>query len=389
MSAEDLAEHARAVADEREAADSIEAWHSDQLAEIRASIARTPGAAPAPSEPVLTREQSVEGWLRARGAEGFDEPLSLGKYLRGMALGRWEDADHERALSVGTLTAGGHLVPTPLSSRLIDLARAQTRVLQAGAITVPMTSTTLKLARLTGEGTPGWKTENSAITANADLTFDSVTFTARTLTRVITMSVELLEDSDPSANDVIAKSFAGQLAVELDRAALRGTGTAPEPRGILNQTGVTLTSHGANGALISPLGTGLAWDWQADAMGVIRAAGFEPNSSIVAPRTITSLAKLKEATTNAYAARPEFALPLLPTRSVPINLTVGTSTDASEAYTGQWDQCMVGIRTDLTLRYLPERYLADNLQVAWLAYLRADVQLAQPSAFVVDLGVRG
>src|SRR5215207_6288873 len=45
MTAEDLAEHGRAVADEREAADSIEAWHSDQLAEIRASIARTPGAA--------------------------------------------------------------------------------------------------------------------------------------------------------------------------------------------------------------------------------------------------------------------------------------------------------------------------------------------------------
>src|SRR5215217_835775 len=74
MTAEDLAEHARAVADEREAADAIESWHADQLAEIRASMARTPGAAPAPSEPVLTREQSVEGWLRARGAEGFDEP---------------------------------------------------------------------------------------------------------------------------------------------------------------------------------------------------------------------------------------------------------------------------------------------------------------------------
>ena len=35
-----------------------------------------------------------------------------------------------------------------------------------------MTSQTLKLARLTGEGTPGWKSENSAITATSDLTFD-------------------------------------------------------------------------------------------------------------------------------------------------------------------------------------------------------------------------
>jgi hypothetical protein len=34
------------------------------------------------------------------------------------------------------------------------------------------------------------------------------------------------------------------------------------------------------------------------------------------------------------------------------------------------------------------RYLADNLQYAFLAYLRADVQLAQPTAFAVDTGVR-
>jgi hypothetical protein len=57
-----------------------------------------------------------------------------------------------------------------------------------------------------------------------------------------------------------------------------------------------------------------------------------------------------------------------------------------------WSQLMVGIRTDFNLRFLGERYLADNLQYAqyaFLAYLRADVQLAQPTAFVVDTGVRG
>jgi hypothetical protein len=48
----------------------------------------------------------------------------------------------------------------------------------------------------------------------------------------------------------------------------------------------------------------------------------------------------------------------------------------------------VGIRTDFRLRFLGERYLADNLQYAFLAYLRADVQLAQPTAFAVDTGVR-
>jgi hypothetical protein len=85
MTADQLAEHARAVADEREAADAIEAWHADQLAEIRASVARTPGTATASQQPVLTREQSVEGWAGTRGLIRDDEPLSFDRYLRGLA----------------------------------------------------------------------------------------------------------------------------------------------------------------------------------------------------------------------------------------------------------------------------------------------------------------
>ena len=81
-------------------------------------------------------------------------------------------------------------------------------------------------------------------------------------------------------------------------------------------------------------------------------------------------------------------LPLLVTKQVPINVTVGTSTDASYIFTADWSNLLVGIRTAFSLRFLGERFLADNLQYAFLAYLRADVQLAQPSAFVVDTGMR-
>ncbi|HEV8425426.1 MAG TPA: phage major capsid protein [Actinomycetes bacterium] len=324
-------------------------------------------------------------WCQARGMfDPADERLSFDRYLRGLVTGRWDGAEHERALSEGTLTAGGHLVPTPLSARVIDLARNQTRVFQAGAITVPMTAATLKLARLTGENAPAWKSENAAIT-DQDMTFDSVTFTARTMVRLVKLSLELFEDSDPSAEDVIARSFAGQVALELDRVALRGSGTPPEPQGVRNQTGVTITTHGANGSLIA---VATAYDWHLDARGVVAGNNFEPNAHIQAPRTSTSLSKLREATTSAYLAPPPNMLPMLTTKQVPINLTVGTSTDCSEIYTADWSQLMIGIRNDFRLIPLKERYLADNLQDAFLAYLRADVQLAQPSAFVVDTGIR-
>jgi HK97 family phage major capsid protein len=382
LTAEELADHTARSVEARELDDRIERLLADQVAELRAASTRRPGPA-VPREPVLTREQSVYDWLQQRGR--FDqaqaEGLSFDRYLRGMATGQWEGAEHERALAEGTVGAGGALVPAPLSALVIDLARNRTVVMRAGAQTVPMTSQTLALARLTSEGTPAWKSENATITA-ADMVFDRVTFTARTLVRTILLSVELFEDADPSSEDVIANAFAGQMAVELDRVALLGTGTPPEPKGVLNQTGVTLTAHGAAGTVISN------FNWWLDAIGAVRAAGFEPNAHIQAPRSSTSLSKLKEATTNAYMAPPVGLLPMLTTKSVPINITVGVSTDTSYIFTADWSNLLVGIRTDFTLRFLGERYLADNLQYAFLAYLRADVQLAQPTAFVVDTGVR-
>jgi HK97 family phage major capsid protein len=226
LTADELAEHQAQVVAEREAGDAILAEHERQLAEARAAATRRPGPA-ASDSPVLTREASLYDWLQARGAfDPAEQQLSLQRYLRGMATGHWDGADHERALAEGTIGAGGALVPAPLAARVIDLARNATRVLQAGAVTVPMTAQTLALARLTSEGTPAWKSENAAITP-ADLVFDRVTFTARTLVRTVLLSVELFEDADPSSEDVIARSFAGQMAVELDR--WRSSARAPRP----------------------------------------------------------------------------------------------------------------------------------------------------------------
>jgi HK97 family phage major capsid protein len=361
LTPEELAEHTARSVEARELDDRIERLLGDQVAELRAASTRT-ASRDVPREPVLTREQSVYDWLQHRGAfDASETPLSFDRYLRGMATADWTRAEHERALAEATVGAGGALVPAPLSARVIDLARNRTVVFRAGAQTVPMTSQTLALARLTSEGTPAWKSENATITA-ADMVFDRVTFTARTLVRTILLSVELFEDADPSSEDVIARAFAGQMAVELDRVALLGTGTPPEPRGVLNQSGITSTAHGAAGSVISN------FDWWLDAIGAVRAAGFEPNAHIQAP--------------------PAGLLPMLTTKSIPINLTVGASTDTSLVFTADWSNLLIGIRTDFTLRFLGERYLADNLQYAFLAYLRADVQLVQPTAFAVDTGVR-
>jgi HK97 family phage major capsid protein len=356
--------------------------HPDSEAE---PIVTTRLANPAPAAGELEvfgpeRRDGVAAWERSRNPALFEqaEDLSFGRYLRGIITQQWDPREMRFLSEANT---GTNVVPTPLASSIIDKARNASRVVQAGAQTVPMDSATMKIARVTGDPAAAWRSEDGAIT-ESNSTLDAVTFTARSLAFYTRVSRELIEDSAPSAESTLRNQIAQVIALELDRAALRGTGTPPEPKGILNQTGVVLTAHGANGTAITN------YDFWLDAIGTVRNSNFEPTAHIQAPRSSTSLSKLKEATTNAYLKRPEGLLPMLATKQLPITLTVGTSTDCTEVYTGQWDQAMFGLRTSLQIGLDPYSFGISAGHVAVIAWLRADFQLAQPTAFNVDTGVR-
>jgi HK97 family phage major capsid protein len=72
---------------------------------------------------------------------------------------------------------------------------------------------------------------------------------------------------------------------------------------------------------------------------------------------------------------------------VPINQTVGTSADCSTIFSGEWRHMLVGVRSQLRIEVLNQTF-AQNLQVAYLAHMRADVAITIPSAFAAITGVR-
>jgi HK97 family phage major capsid protein len=332
----------------------------------------------------LLPEQRMEDYARARGLISQDaEPLSLRKYLKGIITGEWIDADAERrAMTEGTSTAGGHLVPAPLSVEIIDKARNQTRVLQAGARTVPMESSTLKLARVVGDPTAAWHTELATI-ALSDMTLDSVTFTARALASRVQVSWELLEDAQ-DVEQVLIDAFAAQCALTLDLAALYGSGTAPEPRGVKNASGVILSYPAAdagNGGL-------LTYDDLVDAVFAVQGYNYSPTAIIDATRTEGKLAKLKASGSGDYLVPPKVLadLPRYSTVQVPTNLTRGTSSVASDVFVADWRQLAIGIRHRLEIVVLKER-AADIGATELVAWMRADVQVLQPKAFDVVSGV--
>lgn len=356
---------------------------------------RTPGEAPL--EPVLDAKRSVFEFVKQRGVRYAGEPgadhMHLGRIVRAIAFGdRRGLSDLEiRAMNEGTDAAGGYTVPDVLGAQFIDRLRPALVTLRAGAQTIPMTSDTLHLARVATPGvTPlAWKAENLPITESA-IALERVTFTAHTLPCLIKMSVELSEDS-VNIDRIIDRELSTALGAELDRVALRGSGVAPEPKGIRFQTGVPLQGSGTDG-------TALTYDPILDAGFTVLGANVPPENLkvIYNARSGKSLAKLKEASTQAYLVPPAAFTgwgPPLITNQIPNNLTVGTSTDCSEIYVGDFSELLIGLRTSFRIEV--SRQAGDatssaftNLQLWVRCYLRADVQIGHPEAFVVMLGVR-
>jgi HK97 family phage major capsid protein len=338
----------------------------------------------------LTREQRVADWLRGRGdyrGGGFDhgerENLSLGKMVRGAVTGNWHEAEQEqRAMSESVLANGGYALAPELSARVIDRVRNQMQVMRAGATTVPMATQQMYLARLADGASASWKAEGQPITDSTP-TFERVTLTAKTLPVLVKISAELFEDLSVEAAVTIENEISLALSLELDRACLRGSGVDPEPTGIRNQSGVTITSLGASGATPT-------WDNLIDSVSTVRAANIEPNAILWASRTQQTFDKLKDLQNRYLEAPASLAeVPRLVTNQIPTSLTAGANNDTSEIYIGRWSDVLVGMRTDLRfqVRVLNERYI-DNLQYGLLVHLRADVALAHPAAFNVVTAVR-
>lgn len=305
--------------------------------------------------------------------------FGFGEFVAAMVRGT-ERADVRNALSEGTDSAGGYTVPKRLMGDLIDKLRAKTTVVQAGAITVPLDTQTTTIARIASDPAAGWRLENAAIT-ESDPTFEAVTFTPRSLAVLVRVSRELLDDS-MNIDQALTMAFAGAMAVEVDRVSLIGTGTAPEPRGIFNQTNVNSVSMGTNGAQLSNYSKILdcLYEIQLD-------NSADPTAMVMHPRTWRTIQGFADSTGQPLQPPPALVgLPSLVTTSVPITQTQGTGTNCSTIITGDFSQLLIGVRQELRIEVIRELF-AQNHQYAFVAHLRMDVAVAHPESFCKLVGI--
>jgi len=305
--------------------------------------------------------------------------FGFGEYVRAMVSGTTKP-EIRNALTEGTDSAGGFTVPDILTTQLIDRMRAKASVIQAGALTVPLETEKTSIARIASDPAAGWRLESGAV-AESDPTFEGVTFTARSLAVLVKVSRELLDDSI-NMEEALMMAFAGSMAGELDRVALFGSGSAPEPQGIFGASNINEVSMGTDGAALTGYGEIL------DAMQSLADANSnDPSAMILAPRTWRTIAGLVDTTGQPLRPpQPIEELKKISTTSVPVDQAQGTASNASSIILGDFSQLMIGIRTSLRVEVLRETF-AENLQYGFLAHLRADIQLAHPGSFAVIKGI--
>jgi HK97 family phage major capsid protein len=341
----------------------------------------------------LLLKDSIRSAATEQLPDGVDpSELSFGRFVRAAATGNWKNAEAEkRALAGSSDVGGGYLVPSILAGDVIDLARNASVCFKAGAITLPMESSTLSVAKLTQDIIPAWKQENAA-GAFADAQFGSVKLQSRTLMALASLSVELFEDA-PNIENLIETSLAKVLGLEIDRAALRGDGSASSPIGVKNAQGVTVTNLATNGLAFSQANVLLVYPTFSNGVLTILNKNGQPNAVVYAPRTAIELDQLTNTLGDSLEPPPSFdALEKYTTNSTPINLTHGAANTASDAILGAFSQMIIGMRTDLQIEITrvgggSAGSAFTNLQVWIRAYLRADVVLAHPEFFCVLDGI--
>ncbi len=289
---------------------------------------------------------------KAREAAAFEIECSqavadkIGREARGVFV---PNEVQQRDLVVGTTTAGGHLVSTDLlASSFIDLLRNRMSVMRAGAQMLTGLQGNIALPRMTGAATAYWVTEGNAPTESQQA-FDQVTMSPKTVGAFTDLSRKLLLQSSVDVEGLVRRDLATVLGLEIDRVALNGSGSAPQPRGVLQTSGIGAVVGGTNG--LAPTWAHIVelWSDVAAANADFGTTGFVTNSKVIG-----NLMTTEKATGTAQFVCPGFpdasgvtsiaGARAVVSNQVPSNLTKGTSSGVCSAIAfGNWADLLVGM----------------------------------------------
>ena len=305
---------------------------------------------------------------------GENYPLSraLEKDMRnsGYAFPR-SMGEEERALAAGDGPSGGFAVADEWSQDIIEFLRPASTVIKFGGPTLPMTTGTLRLPRISGGATATYVGENVAAVKTQQV-FGMVTANYKKLTALVPISNDLFRFASPNAESMIRGDLVAAMAQRADLAFIRDNGSASTPKGmrywapalsnvISAQTGQALSTTIQDlGKLVVQLR--------------VNNVRFLNPGWIMAPRIWNYLLTITN-TNGFYVFRDEmlskgtlWGYPYQVTSQIPVNLTdVSSGTAGSELYFTDFADFVICQATQLLIDSSTEAAYVDggNVQAAF------------------------
>ena len=181
----------------------------------------------------------------------MDKSTRLNKWIRAIVSNNPNDIAFVKAMSEGTGSAGGFLVPIEFKQEIIRVAE-QYGFARKYANVFKTSLDTVNLVSEATLPTVAWTTEGAQISAS-DAAYAQPSISIKKLAGITAMSRELFEDEKSDLQGYLAQAFGEQIAYKEDEAALIGDGSSSygSVTGLLNFGSVTVDSGGASGAAIT------------------------------------------------------------------------------------------------------------------------------------------
>ena len=321
----------------------------------------------------------------ALAGDGGPEPGRIGAALQNILKGNGLRSE----IIVGSDTDGGFVTPEPTTRRILDLVRAASVAARAGVEFLPVEAGGAAFGTILSSPVAQWRPEGAPVKASG-LTFGRIDLRPKTLAAIIPCSQEWAEDCANGAA-LIENALSQSLAAELDRAILLGDGSDSEPLGLFAHPAVAET-----GAIGTPTGYGDI----VSAVGDILERDYAGDVGDLAWVRNPAVARIYAGLTAADGQPlmpPEWAAGLRTLHTTALPADGGDAGSESAGIVGDFRHVVVGVRTRLNIRVSRDARVtdlagnvhsaADELKLAFIAYLRADVAVLRPQFFQKLTGI--
>lgn len=291
---------------------------------------------------------------------------------------------------------GGHVVEQVIANELIEALIPELVLLRAGVRRMPMAGlASMSIPKASGRPTAYWVGQGRTIpTSNG--TFEMNKLVPKKVATEIVIPNEMLATMTSAADAYLREHAALAIQEAVDLAGLYGrgsvTGSNPgdEPLGLFYTDGVVKTPLGVgNGA--APTVDDLIAQRTAIKQSNVRLRNFGHVMTPSIAGYFTAISDTTGQPNQRVVTRDQQVFidgdPTYETTLVESNVTLGTSTDTGDIFTGEWSMLRMGLGMDLEMIVDPYS-LSSQLSTKIIVITTADFVIDHTQAFRILTGVR-